>query len=482
LNPFNHRRKNLQNSDHKCTIYFIFTERMSSKISGIMLHRTVKKYIESQNLLPEGARVIVALSGGPDSVALMHILHRLDYACIGAHVNFHLRGDESDRDAAFSHQLCRDLGVPFYKTDLYAEEYAREEGISVEMAARELRYRWFEQLRKEQGAVAVAVAHHRDDSVETVLLNLIRGTGIRGLTGIKPRNGRVVRPLLCCDREAVLEYLGQQGLSYVTDRTNLLNEYRRNKIRNEVLPLLESIQPSVRESIARTMDHLGDTEVLYERALDEAKARLCPDWRNPGDSPLRISLTALEQERVPQSLLYEMLSDFGFGRMDVQNIWKNRFSGSGKIHYSHTHRLVFDREYILVSEIPSQEVAEFTLDESQASIQEPFSMRCEFIRPDKDFQISASKSIASLDADKLLFPLIIRHPRKGDNFIPFGMHGRKLVSDYCIDRKLNILEKEELWLLCSGKDVVWVVGERIDNRFRVEETTKRIYLLSVDAF
>ncbi|HET9569916.1 MAG TPA: tRNA lysidine(34) synthetase TilS [Bacteroidales bacterium] len=447
-----------------------------------MLHRTVKKFIESQHLLPEGSRVIVALSGGADSVALMDILYRLDYACIGAHVNFHLRGEESDRDAAFSHQVCRDLGVPFYKTDLYAAEYAEEEGISVEMAARELRYRWFEQLRKEQGAVAVAVAHHRDDSVETVLLNLIRGTGIRGLTGIKPQNGNIVRPLLCCDREDVLEYIQQRGLTFMTDRTNALNEYRRNKIRNEVLPLLESIQPSVRESIARTMDHLNETEVLYEGAIEDAKKRICPDWKKGSESTLKISISALEHEKVPQSLLYEILSEYGFGRLDVQNIWKNRLGGSGKIYFSHSFRLVFDRDSMLVTEIPPLDEAEFPLEEGQSSLNEPFQMHCQLVHSDKNFQISTSKSKAYLDADKLLFPLIIRHPRKGDNFIPFGMHGRKLISDYCIDRKMNALEKEELWLLCSGKDVVWVIGERIDNRFRIDETTKRIFQLSVNGF
>lgn len=444
-----------------------------------MLHRTVKKFIESQNLLPEGSRVIVALSGGADSVALIDILHRLEYSCIGAHVNFHLRGEDSDRDAAFSHQVCRDLGIPFYKTDLYAAEYAEEEGISVEMAARELRYRWFEQLRRDQGAVAVAVAHHRDDSVETVLLNLIRGTGIRGLTGIKPRNGNIVRPLLCCDREDVLEYIQQRGLTFVTDKTNALNEYRRNKIRNEVLPLLESIQPSVRESIGRTMDHLNETEVLYEGALEDAKKRICLDLKRDF---LKISIPALELEKVPQSLLYEILSDYGFGRLDVQNIWKNRMGGSGKIHFSHTHRLVFDRDCMLVTEIPPLDEAEFPLEEGQNTLKEPFPMRCDMLKSVKDFPFSTSKSMAYLDADKLLFPLVIRHPRKGDNFIPFGMHGRKLISDYCIDRKMNALEKEALWLLCSGKDVVWVIGERIDNRFRIDEATKRIFQLSVDGF
>ena len=196
-----------------------------------MLDRLVRKYIEQHRLLPERARIIVALSGGADSVALLDIMVRSDYACIAAHANFHLRGEESDRDAAFAHQMCRELGIPFYKKDLYAADYAEREGLSIEMAAREMRYHWFEQLRQEQQAVAIAVAHHRDDSVETVLLNLIRGTGIRGLTGIKPKNGFVVRPLLCADRETVLEYIEQRHLTYVTDRSNLLNEYRRNKIR-----------------------------------------------------------------------------------------------------------------------------------------------------------------------------------------------------------------------------------------------------------
>lgn len=324
--------------------FYLYGRNGSLNLVG-MLHRLVKKYIDSLKLMPEGAKVVVALSGGADSVALVDILNRLDYACIGAHVNFHLRGDESDRDAAFSHKLCMDMGIPFYKTDLYAAEYAEREGVSVEMAARELRYRWFEQLRREQGAVAVAVAHHRDDSVETVLLNLIRGTGIRGLTGIKPRNGNVIRPLLCCDREAVLEYLEQQGLTYVTDRSNLLNEYRRNKIRLEVLPLLESIQPSVRESISRTMDHLSETEILYEKALDEAKRRLCPNWKaGMPPLPLRLSISALEKEVAPKSLLYEVLSEYGFGRADVETIYKNRLGLSGRVFYSHTHRLVFDRD------------------------------------------------------------------------------------------------------------------------------------------
>lgn len=446
-----------------------------------MLDRIVKKYIDSLHLLPERARVVVALSGGADSVALIDILNRLDFFCIGAHVNFHLRGDESDRDAAFSHQLCMDLGIPFYKTDLYAEEYSEREGISIEMAARELRYRWFEQLRKEQNAYAVAVAHHRDDSVETVLLNLIRGTGIRGLTGIKPKNGNIVRPLLCCDREAVLEYIEKRGLTYVTDRTNLLNEYRRNKIRLEVLPLLESIQPSVRESISRTMDHLNETEIVYEKAIADAKKRICTGWVSEKSGlPLNISISSLEKESAPKSLLYEILSDYGFGRADVETIYKNRMGIPGRVFLSHSHRLFFDRDNMVISEIPVNDAHEYLLEENQSIVNDPVKLKCETLAADKFTSISASKSVASLNAEKLLFPLTIRHPKKGDSFIPFGMHGRKLISDFCTDIKLNAIEKEELWLLCSGKDIVWIIGERIDNRFRVDENTKTIYKITLD--
>ncbi len=461
---------------------FFYLYRRNRLLNPVgMLHRLVKKYIESLKLLPEGAKVVVALSGGADSVALIDILNRLDYTCIGAHVNFHLRGDESDRDAAFSHQLCMNMGIPFYKTDLYAAEYAEREGVSVEMAARELRYRWFEQLRREQGAIAVAVAHHRDDSVETVLLNLIRGTGIRGLTGIKPRNGNVIRPLLCCDREAVLEYLGERGLTYVTDRSNLLNEYRRNKIRLEVLPLLESIQPSVRESISRTMDHLSETEVFYEKALDEAKRRICTNCKaGTSPMPLHLSISALEKEVAPKSLLYEVLSDYGFGRMDVETIYKNRQGLSGRVFYSHTHRLVFDRDELIITEIPIDESAEYYVEESQTSISEPISLTCERFAVKPGFEISQNRLVACLNAEKLLYPLVLRHPRKGDSFIPFGMHGRKLISDFCTDKKMNALEKEDLWLLCSGKDVVWVVGERIDNRFRVDESTATVCRMTVN--
>lgn len=438
-----------------------------------MLDRLVRKYIEQHRLLPERARIIVALSGGADSVALLDIMARSDYACIAAHANFHLRGEESDRDAAFAHQMCRELGIPFYKKDLYAADYAEREGLSIEMAAREMRYHWFEQLRQEQQAVAIAVAHHRDDSVETVLLNLIRGTGIRGLTGIKPKNGFVVRPLLCADRETVLEYIEQRHLTYVTDRSNLLNEYRRNKIRLDVLPLLESIQPSVRTSIARSMQHLSDVETLYEQAIASAKERICLPLE--GKEVLRISVQALDAEVAAPSVLYEILSGYGFGRSDVQSIFKNRHGLSGRVYHSLGHRLIFDRAVMLVSPMQDVDAQSFWISDQELAIQKPITLTFSRVNASDQTTLVLDKHIASLDADKLQFPLELRHPKKGDSIIPYGMRGRKLISDFCTDCKMSVLEKENLWLLCSGKDVVWIVGERIDHRYRIEDATQHIY-------
>ena len=235
--------------------------------------RTVRSYIERNRLLSDDDRrpVLVGLSGGADSVALLSVLVRLGYACVALHCDFHLRGEESERDAAFARTFAESLGVPFYQTDFDTVAYAREHHLSIEMAARALRYAWFEELRERLGAQAIAVAHHRDDSVETVVMNLIRGTGIRGLTGIRPRNGFVVRPLLCVSRADIVAWLENQGIRYVTDSTNLSDAYTRNFIRLNVLPLLERINPSVREAIARSAEHLSAVASVY--AYEIARAR-----------------------------------------------------------------------------------------------------------------------------------------------------------------------------------------------------------------
>jgi tRNA(Ile)-lysidine synthase len=237
-----------------------------------MIH-TIRLYIEKYRLLSEDRPVLVGLSGGADSVALLGVLVRLGYPCIALHCNFHLRGEESDRDEAFACEFAESLEVPFHKIDFDTISYAGEKHLSIEMAARELRYAWFEEMRERLGGQAIAVAHHRDDNVETVLMNLIRGTGIRGMSGIRPRNGFIVRPLLCVSREDILAWLVDQGYAYMVDSTNLSDAYTRNFIRLNVLPLLEEINPSARNTIARSAEHLSEPSQPYGLPASQSAQR-----------------------------------------------------------------------------------------------------------------------------------------------------------------------------------------------------------------
>ncbi len=302
----------------------------------------VRAYIEKYRLLTENRPVLVGVSGGADSIALLTILVESGYSCIAAHCNFHLRGDESLRDEQFVREYARKLDVPFLMTDFDTRKYAADRHLSIEMAARELRYGWFEEQRAGTGAQAVAVAHHRDDSVETLLMNLVRGTGIRGMSGIRPRNGFVVRPLLAVSREDILEWLAGRGLTYVTDSTNLSDAYTRNFIRLRVLPLLKEINPSVKDAIARTSEHLSAAEAVYLHVVEEARNAVVEQ----GD---RLSIAALMRYPSPDAILYELLKTYGFTRPVAEDVYLSLTKESGKTFFSSTHRLIKDRDYLLLS-------------------------------------------------------------------------------------------------------------------------------------
>ena len=314
----------------------------------------VRAYIEKYRLLTENRPVLVGVSGGADSIALLTILVESGYSCIAAHCNFHLRGDESLRDEQFVREYARKLDVPFLMTDFDTRKYAADRHLSIEMAARELRYGWFEEQRAGTGAQAVAVAHHRDDSVETLLMNLVRGTGIRGMSGIRPRNGFVVRPLLAVSREDILEWLAGRGLTYVTDSTNLSDAYTRNFIRLRVLPLLEEINPSVKDAIARTSEHLSAAEAVYLHVVEEARNAVVEQ----GD---RLSIAALMRYPSPDAILYELLKTYGFTRPVAEDVYLSLTKESGKTFFSSTHRLIKDQVAYLVTE-PADILERFTLN------------------------------------------------------------------------------------------------------------------------
>ena len=435
-----------------------------------MLH-TIRTYIEKHRLLrDDGSPILVGLSGGADSVALLSVLVRLGYPCIAAHCNFHLRGEESMRDEAFARQFAEKLSIPFLKIDFDTRKYASEHHVSIEMAARDLRYAWFEEQRKREGAQAIAVAHHRDDSVETVVMNLVRGSGLRGLTGIHPKNGYVVRPLLCVSRKEIEAWLAKEGLAFVSDSTNFSTEYTRNFIRMRLLPAMEEINPAARQTIARTAEHLANAEAIYFYMVEEVRRQV---W--VGD---RLNTQVLLSYPAPETLLYEMLRPYGFSRLVCADVFAALEKEPGRWFASEEWRIVTARGYLQLSsrQMGEGEKEEYQIDWTQPAKDLPISLS--FTRIDdydpKSFVFDKDRSIAYLDLGKLSGAFTLRRWEKGDWFVPFGMSGRKKLSDYFTDRKYNRVQKEEAWVLTCGDKIAWIVNERADNRFRVDSKTKSV--------
>ncbi|WP_077153592.1 tRNA lysidine(34) synthetase TilS [Bacteroides bouchesdurhonensis] len=422
-----------------------------------MIEQRVIRYIEKEQLFSQNSKILVALSGGADSVALLRILHSLGYECEAAHCNFHLRGKESDRDEMFVRQLCQQYNIPLHITDFDTTRYAEEKHISIEMAARELRYEWFEKKRIECHANRIAVAHHQDDSIETMLLNLIRGTGITGLLGIRPINGYIVRPLLCVSRKEIVCYLQSIGQEYVTDSTNLEDEYTRNKIRLHLLPLMQEINPAIKNSLITTGNHLNDVATIYNKSISEAKARVITSEG--------ILISAILQEPSPETVLFEILHPLGFNPAQIKDIYHSLDGQSGKQFSSKEWKVIKDRDFLLLEKIRPErkDTPSFQLirEESEYTT---------------DFQIPHEKEVACFDADKLSGTITIRRYQAGDTFIPFGMKGKKKVSDYLTDRKFSISQKERQWVLCCNEQIAWLIGERTDNRFRIDENTRRVVI------
>ena len=425
-----------------------------------MFKQKIQSYINRKSLILPGQKVIVTLSGGPDSVALLRVLLALRYNVIAAHCNFHLRDIESDRDEAFVRDLCNKVHVQLYVKSFKTIDYVNKHHLSIEMAARELRYNWFDALRIETNADVIAVAHHRDDSVETILLNLIRGTGINGLRGIQAKNGYIVRPLLEVCRDEVLTYLNELHQTYVTDSTNLVDEVKRNIIRLNVIPILKRMNPSVNDAIMNTASHLSDVAEVYKVAITEAKRRvLLKDKENEKV----IDIARLQNEISPSSVLFEILFPLGFNTTQIKGIFQSLDGQSGKQFSSAEWDLIRDRTELVA------------LNKSNQIIVPQLDIK--IVNRDADFQINKDKHLAYLDADKLHLPLTIRHWEVGDKFVPFGMKGKKNVSDFLTDRKFSLFQKQHQLVVCSGSDIVWLVEERIDNRYCVTEDTCRVAII-----
>ena len=341
------------------------------------------------------------------------------------------------------------------------------------MAARTLRYEWFETLRRELGAEAIAVAHHRDDNVETVLLNLIRGTGLSGLCGMRPRNGHIVRPLLSVDRHQIVRWLADRHLPFRTDSSNASDVYRRNFVRLRLLPLMEQLNPSVRDAILRMAGHLTDVEAIYRDAIDSHRAHLI-------DADGRISIDALLRTPAPHAVLFELLTPYGFTPSQCADIARalNGESGRSFVAPGGRWHLLKDRLHLIL--YPADEVSADTFTLTLGNeLTAPIHLSLEERIVDEAFTISRSPHVATFDADRIALPLTLRRWRAGDSFVPFGMTGRKKLSDYFSDHKFSLLHKAAAWILCdaSGR-ILWIVGHRTDNRFRITSKTRRALIVT----
>lgn len=420
----------------------------------------VKDYIKKHNLLNSNDLYLVALSGGADSVALLLLLDEMGCQLHAVHCNFHLRGEESDRDERFCEQLCQQKNIPFHRIHFDTKTYAETHQVSVEMAARELRYRYFEQLRKDIGAAGVCVAHHRDDTVETVILNLVRGTGLRGLTGIQPKNGNILRPLLGVSRAEIEEYLRKKEQEYVTDHTNLETDVLRNKVRLQVIPLLRQLNPAVSENIQRTAENLSDAQAVLDAVM------------LPYQHVKELDLNQLTDTTSREYITFEWLKNYGFNGAQVRQILT---AETGRVFSSpQGYDVLVDRGHLLVEpslkpmkNLRIPEEGTYVLDD-----QTRISVKREPV------WISRDAAVATVDASRVRFPLTVRRVEEGDWMIPYGMVGRKLLSDLMTDRKMTVFEKRRQLVVVDGEgSMVWLVGIRTDNRCRVSSDTTEVLRL-----
>ena len=439
----------------------------------------IKRFIVSEHLLRVDALYLVALSGGADSVALLLCLKELGYCVEAVHCNFNLRGEESLRDEQFCEDLCQRENIPFHKVHFDTQAYADLHKVSIEMAARELRYRYFFQLKEALGADGVCVGHHKEDSVETILINLVRGTGLGGLMGIRPRNHDVIRPLLCVTRQEIEDYLHQQAVSFVTDSTNLVDDVVRNKIRLNVLPQLSEINSSVTDAILTTANHLSEVDAIVQESLKEALGKaVCfinsatqVSSNSLSNKPFQLNLSVVRAFPSPSYLLFYILKPLGFSSSQIAEMVSHLDGQTGQLWYSSTHELTHDRGFFMVLPREKAEPRALAIPETGRYVyDEHLSLRLtqRLLSPSSNVSYSKNPTIVDLDAASIRFPLTLRRVAEGDRFTPLGMRGIQLVSDFLTNLKRNRFEKRnQLVLLDATGTILWVLGLRINDRFKL---------------
>ncbi|MDR1005752.1 MAG: tRNA lysidine(34) synthetase TilS [Bacteroidales bacterium] len=437
-----------------------------------------ENFIRQHNLFTKNDRLLVAVSGGVDSMVLCRLLRDCNYVFAVAHCNFHLRDEESDRDKDFVVDYCEQMGIEnCFTKDFNTISYMQSQKISLEMAARELRYQWFEDLKQRYGYDYLLTAHHNDDSAESLFINLLRGTGIAGLHGILPKRNGVVRPMLFATKAEIVDFAAAEGVKHINDSSNQSLKITRNRIRNEVFPIFREISPNFDSIIRRNIERFAQTEEVFRARIERIRGEVV---EKDGDV-VRLAIDKLKQLKPLNLFLYEILSDFGFNESNINaieaSIWEDI---SGKQFFSASFRAVRDRQYIIISKIESsQSKAEYPISEDLTLMNEPLELEFEILRDLNFISIPKERTIAMTDFDKLKFPLTLRKWKRGDSFVPIGLAKTKKVSDFFTNLKYSLLDKENQWILCSGDDIVWILGKRLDERFKITEQTKTIYRIQI---
>jgi tRNA(Ile)-lysidine synthase len=433
-------------------------------------------YIKTNALFTSDDKILLAVSGGKDSVLMAQLFKLAGYDFSIAHCNFNLRADEAQRDETFVKLLAASLSVPFYVTHFNTKAYASEHHISTQMAARDLRYQWFEQIRLELGYNYIAVAHHQNDSIETLLLNLTRGTGISGMHGILPKRDKVIRPLLFLSRIQIDQIIEENSIDFVEDSSNELNKYARNKIRLNVIPQLREINPNLEHTFVHNIRRFKEIEELLSQVIANKRIEISKEVN--GD--VYFNIEKIKMLRPQQLILFELLKGYHFTNFVVDEILESLDKQSGTSFYSNTHRATINRVELIISPLPKITAFEHEVMHSNTEGVVIAGQQLISLQYSSSNLIEQNLKKAFVDLDKLIFPLIIRFRQDGDKFMPLGMKHYKKLSDFLIDQKIPLPQKEKVPLLINGNgEIIWVAGLRQDNRYKVSATTKKVAIFEL---
>lgn len=437
--------------------------------------KNFKDFIQQHALLAAEDKILLAVSGGKDSVLMVHLFKECGFQFGIAHCNFNLRADESQRDESFVRLLAATLDLPFHVTHFNTKDYADRQKVSTQMAARALRYDWFEQVRAEHGYAAIALGQHQDDAMETVLLNLTRGTGIAGMHGILPKRNKLIRPLLFLSRKEIDELIVSENISYVEDSSNLTTNYARNKIRMQVVPHLREINPNVAQTFGQNIRRFADTELVLQNVVAGLRNELLVLQHQN----IHIPIAKVLSLNPAHLLLFELLRPYGFTEsVTAELIQALEKRQSGTSFYSSGYRIIIDREVLILREDKQEARPHVLVHGNEQQI--PIGQQHILLSYSSVPYFEREPTMAFVDEDLLIYPLIIRYRQEGDKFMPIGMKTFKKLSDFFIDEKVPLSSKEQVPILVNGNgDIVWIVGYRQDNRYKITALSKKVAIFQL---